>query len=344
MQPVSGGSVMSEAVAHTGPLGKEGIMATYETRATLVRLSDTDLTLADRAEDIRGRTALDMAGEELGEIDDLLIDEREQKVRFLEVKSGGFLGLGATKFLLPVDAITRITDDAVSINQSRERVAGAPTYDPTLVDERYVSDVYSHYGYPPYWGPDYRYPAYPYYSSSSRRGREAGEELDYGVRPAAPEATSGVTRPRMGAMQINELMTRHVEVVHPEATLREAAQKMAALDVGPLPVCKGDELVGMVTDRDITIRAVAEGKGPDTEVRDVMSGEVIYCFEDDDLDSVATRMSDRKVRRLPVLNRDKRLVGIVSLGDLSQSPEDDGRRSAAALGGVSTPGGEHVQR
>jgi hypothetical protein len=138
-------------------------MATSKTKAALVRLSDTDLTLADRAEDIRGRKALDMADEELGEVDDLLIDDQEHKVRFLEVASGGFLGLGATKFLIPVDAIRRITEDAVYISQSRERVAGAPRYDPTLVDERYVSDVYGHYGYPPYWGPDYRYPAYPYF-------------------------------------------------------------------------------------------------------------------------------------------------------------------------------------
>lgn len=312
-------------------------MATHETSATLVRLSDTDLTLADRAEDIRGRTALDMAGEELGEIDDLLIDEREQKVRFLEVRSGGFLGLGATKFLLPVDAITRITDDAVSINQSRERVAGAPAYDPTLVDERYVSDVYSHYGYPPYWGPDYRYPAYPYYSSSSRRGREAGEELDYGMRPAAPEATSGVTRPKMGAMQINRIMTRHVEVVHPEATLREAAQKMAALDVGPLPVCKGDELVGMVTDRDITLRATAEGLDPKTtRVYEVMTPEIIFAYEDEDVSEAARLMAEYQIRRLVVLNRDKRLVGIVSLGDLAVHTGDE-RQAGQTLEGISEP-------
>lgn len=138
-------------------------MAMHKNKAALVRLSDSDLTVADRDEDIRGRDVLDMAGEELGEVNDLLIDEGEQKVRFLEVSSGGFLGLGATKFLIPVDAITRITADAVHINQSRERVAGAPRYDPTLVDESYVSGVYSHYGYPPYWGPDYRYPPYPRY-------------------------------------------------------------------------------------------------------------------------------------------------------------------------------------
>jgi sporulation protein YlmC with PRC-barrel domain len=138
-------------------------MAAYKAKATLVRLSDSNLALANRAEDIRGRTALDMAGEELGKVEDLFIDEQDHKVHLLEVSSGGFLGLGATKFLIPVDAIRRIADDAVYISQSRERVAGAPRYDPALVDERYVSDVYDHYGYPPYWGPDYRYPPYPYY-------------------------------------------------------------------------------------------------------------------------------------------------------------------------------------
>jgi sporulation protein YlmC with PRC-barrel domain len=139
------------------------MMATYQAKAALKRLGDTDLTLADRAEDIRGLNVLDVSGEELGEVDDLLIDDQEHKVRFLQISSGGFLGLGATKFLLPVEAITRITDDTVYVNQSRERVAGAPRYDPALVDERYVSDVYGHYGYPPYWGPDYRYPPYPLY-------------------------------------------------------------------------------------------------------------------------------------------------------------------------------------
>lgn len=138
-------------------------MAMHEVKAALVRLSDTDLTVADRDEDIRGRNVLDMAGEALGEVDDLLIDEREHKVRFLQVSSGGFLGLGARKFLIPVDAIMRITEDAVYISQSRERVASAPNYDPTLVDERYLGEVYGYYGYPPYWGPGYRYPPYPYY-------------------------------------------------------------------------------------------------------------------------------------------------------------------------------------
>jgi sporulation protein YlmC with PRC-barrel domain len=141
----------------------EGIIAPHEAKATLVRLSDTDLTVADRAADIRGRKALDMAGEELGEVDDLLIDDRKRKVRLLLVTSGGFLGLGAKKFLFSVDAIMRITEDAVYIKQSQERVAGAPTYDPTLEDDRYLSDIYGYYGYSPYWGLDYPYPRYPYY-------------------------------------------------------------------------------------------------------------------------------------------------------------------------------------
>jgi sporulation protein YlmC with PRC-barrel domain len=138
-------------------------MAMHGTKAALVKLSDTNLTLANRAEDIRGRDVLDTAGEDIGKVDDLLIDEQEQKVRFLQVSSGGFLGLGATKFLIPVDAITRMTEDAVYISQARERLTGAPRYDPSLVDERYLSDVYGYYGYSPYWGPDYRYPGYPYY-------------------------------------------------------------------------------------------------------------------------------------------------------------------------------------
>jgi sporulation protein YlmC with PRC-barrel domain len=138
-------------------------MAMHEMKAALVKLSDTNLTLANRAEDIRGRDVLDTAGEDIGKVDDLLIDEQEQKVRFLQVSSGGFLGLGATKFLIPVDAIMRMTEDAVYISHARERLAGAPRYDPSLVDERYLSDVYGYYGYSPYWGPDYRYPGYPYY-------------------------------------------------------------------------------------------------------------------------------------------------------------------------------------
>ena len=137
-------------------------MAMREAKATLLWLSDTGLTVADRAEDIRGRNALDMAGEGLGIVNDLLIDEREHKVRFLGVSSGGFLGLGAKNFLIPVDTILRITEDGVYIGQGRERVSRVLAYDPTLVDEPYLSEVHECYGYPPYWGPDSPSLPYPY--------------------------------------------------------------------------------------------------------------------------------------------------------------------------------------
>lgn len=102
---------------------------------TLVRLGDTDQTVADRESDIRGRQVVDQNNKPLGKIDALLIDEKEQKIRFLEVASGGFLGLGQAKSFIPVDAITKITDDEVHINQTAERVAAAPAYDPALADQ-----------------------------------------------------------------------------------------------------------------------------------------------------------------------------------------------------------------
>jgi CBS domain-containing protein/sporulation protein YlmC with PRC-barrel domain len=312
-------------------------MAEYDTKARLVRLSDTNLALADPAEDIRRRKAVDVAGEDLGEVEDLFIDEREQKVRFLEVTSGGFLGLGATKFLLPVDAITHLTVDAVYINQSRERVAGAPRYNPTLVEERYVSDVYSHYGYPPYWGPDYRYPPYPYYAAYTRAGSEAEVDSEAQMRPGVSEPSSDWKRPEAETIKIKEIMTRHVEIVQPEATLWEAAQKMAALDVGPLPVCDGDKLVGMLTDRDITVRATAEGRDPKTtKVYEVMTPEVLYTFEDEDVSEAARMMLEQQVRRLVVLDQSKRLVGIVSLGDLAVHTGDT-EQAGQILEGVSEP-------
>ncbi|MBW3622180.1 MAG: PRC-barrel domain-containing protein [Armatimonadetes bacterium] len=138
-------------------------MVETDARATLVKLSGTTLTLTDPAEDVRGRKVVDQAGEEVGEVDDLLIDDREHKVRFLQVSSGGFLGLGATQFLIPVDAVTRVTEEAVHIDQARERLTGAPRYKPDVVDTRYAGEVYGYYGYPPFWGPGYLYPAYPYY-------------------------------------------------------------------------------------------------------------------------------------------------------------------------------------
>lgn len=125
-------------------------------------------------------------------------------------------------------------------------------------------------------------------------------------------------------MLLREVMTPHVEVIHPNATLKEAAETMRALDVGPVPVCDGDRLQGMLTDRDITIRATAEGRDPNTtRVRDVMTPDVVYCFEDQDVADAAQLMEERQIRRLVVLNRDKRLVGIVSLGDLATQTSDE---------------------
>ena len=132
-------------------------------------------------------------------------------------------------------------------------------------------------------------------------------------------------------------MTRNPEVVRPDATLEEAARKMDALDAGPLPVCEGDRLVGMVTDRDITVRATAEGQAPtDVRVRDVMTPEVIYCFEDALVGDAALLMQQKQVRRLVVLNRDKRLVGIASLGDLAVETGDE-QLAGNTLEAVSEP-------
>ena len=142
-------------------------------------------------------------------------------------------------------------------------------------------------------------------------------------------------------MKIRDCMTRDVEIASPDQTLQEAAGTMARIDAGAIPVGDGDRLVGMLTDRDIAIRAVAQGKGPDTKVREAMTGEIKYCFEDEDCDEVIANMGDIKVRRLAVLNRDKRLVGIISLGDLAQTERSD--RTAKALDQISQPGGEHSQ-
>jgi sporulation protein YlmC with PRC-barrel domain len=141
--------------------------------ASVRKLSDTSLTVADPAEDIRGRKVLDSAGDEVGEIEDLMIDDRESKVRFLQVASGGFLGLGESKVLIPVDAIARIDQDTVRIDQTRERVADAPRYQPDLVEEPdYWSDLYGYYGYAPYWGPGYVYPLYAYYPQHRHARRD----------------------------------------------------------------------------------------------------------------------------------------------------------------------------
>ena len=142
-------------------------------------------------------------------------------------------------------------------------------------------------------------------------------------------------------MRVSECMSTDVRIASPDETLRQAAQAMADLDAGVLPVGDNDRLVGMITDRDIAVRGVADGKGPDAKVREVMSAEVRYCYEDEDADDVLKNMGDIQVRRLPVLNRDNRLVGIISLGDLATTGEP--RASGDALSEISRPGGEHSQ-
>ena len=127
-------------------------------------LSQSDLTVADSAEDIRGRQVLDLGGNEVGSVEDLIIDREQGKVRFLQLGAGGFLGIGEDKFLVPVDAVTRVEDDAVHIDKTREHVAGGPKYEPDLVaDMDYYGGVYGYYGYGPFWAPGYAYPPYPYY-------------------------------------------------------------------------------------------------------------------------------------------------------------------------------------
>jgi len=135
-------------------------------------------------------------------------------------------------------------------------------------------------------------------------------------------------------------MTSEVRIVSPDQTIKEAAKIMADIDAGVLPVGENDRLVGIITDRDIAIRGVAEGKGPDAKVREIMSKEVKYCFEDEDIDDVLENMGDLQVRRLPVLSREKRLVGIVSLGDLAGNEAEE---AGEALSSISRPGGEHSQ-
>jgi CBS domain-containing protein len=142
-------------------------------------------------------------------------------------------------------------------------------------------------------------------------------------------------------MRVAEVMTRDVRLIEPNQTIRDAARLMAEMDAGIMPVREGDRLVGMITDRDIAVRAVAQGRGPDTAVREVMTDEVKYCYEDDDTNDVARNMADIQVRRLPVLTRDKRLVGIISLGDMAVS--DEAGKAGEAVAGISQPGGQHSQ-
>ena len=138
-----------------------------------------------------------------------------------------------------------------------------------------------------------------------------------------------------GMQTVAEVMTRDVCLIAPEQTLREAATMMADSDVGSLPVAENDRLVGILTDRDIVLRAVAEGRDPGTTVRDVMTDRIQYCYEDETIDEVARHMAELEVRRLPVINREKRLVGIVALSNIALCSDNSAK--TAFLDSVATP-------
>ena len=136
-------------------------------------------------------------------------------------------------------------------------------------------------------------------------------------------------------------MTSKVETVRADQTVQDAAKFMLIADAGSIPVTDGDRLIGMITDRDIAVRGIAKGNGPDTPVRDVMTDDLIVARTDDDIEEVARKMSAAQVRRLPVIDNEERLCGIISLGDLAR--ETDRETAEQALEGVTQPGGQHQQ-
>ena len=141
-------------------------------------------------------------------------------------------------------------------------------------------------------------------------------------------------------MQIREVMTERPEIIRSDAAAREAAAKMRDLDVGSLPVCDGKKLEGMLTDRDIAVRLVAEGRDPSrTKVNEVMTSGVTYCFDDQTVEEAATIMEAHQIRRLPILNHDKELVGVLSLGDVAVRTHgsEDGTLADEALKNISEP-------
>ena len=142
-------------------------------------------------------------------------------------------------------------------------------------------------------------------------------------------------------MKVSEVMSRDVQTVRPDQPVQEAANFMLSADAGSIPVTEGDRLIGMITDRDIAVRGIAKGYGPETPVRELMTDDLIVVRVDDDIEEAASKMSEAQVRRLPVIDSDERLCGIVSLGDLAR--ESDTECSQQALEGVSQPGGQHQQ-
>lgn len=137
-------------------------------------------------------------------------------------------------------------------------------------------------------------------------------------------------------MKLREIMTGNVEVIHPDDTLKTAAERMRDRDIGFLPVCDGDRLIGVLSDRDLIVRAFAEGLDSKTMLgRDLITSPAIYCFDDQSVDEAAKLMHDNQIRRLVVLGRDKRMVGVISLGDLAMSTND--KLSGDVLQSVSEP-------
>jgi CBS domain-containing protein len=134
-------------------------------------------------------------------------------------------------------------------------------------------------------------------------------------------------------MQVREIMTRDVKLLTPRDSIREAAIRMRDEDIGSLPVTDGDRLIGVVTDRDLVVRALAEGQDPDTPIGQAMTERVLYCFDDEPVESVAENMARNQIRRLPVVTREKRLCGIVALGDIATSGKT--RPAESALEGIS---------
>ena len=142
-------------------------------------------------------------------------------------------------------------------------------------------------------------------------------------------------------MKVHQCMTREVHIADPADTLQHAAKTMADIDAGFLPVGENDRLVGIITDRDIAIRAVGAGRSPDAKVRDVMSDEVRYCYDDDEVEMILDNMGEQQIRRLPVVDREKRLVGVISITDLAANGE--ARESGEALGEIGRPSAMHSQ-
>ncbi len=142
-------------------------------------------------------------------------------------------------------------------------------------------------------------------------------------------------------MKVRDVMTRDVQTVSPDQAVQEAASFMLRADAGSIPVTQGDRLIGMITDRDIAVRGVARGYGPETPVRELMTNDIVTAREDDDVEEVASKMGEAQVRRLPVIDEGDQLCGIVSLGDLSREADTD--CASEALEGVTERGGQHQQ-